>query len=101
MKKEMDNSATRKIKLIARHNQTCTLSDTGRVLHVCDLDNSYIDEIRQMNGRCQKWRGVKRNDGTGVCEVRHGAENLLPQREFTAEQTGNGTLVQTASGSAV
>ena len=84
-----------------RHDQTCTLTDTGRVLHVCDLDNSYIDEIRQMHGRCEKWRGVKRNDGTGVCKVRHGAENILSQRESTAEQTGNGALVQTASGSAV
>ena len=84
-----------------RHNQTCTLSDTGRVLHVCDLDNSYIDNARLAYGRCEKWRGAKQNDGTGVCKVRNGAENLLPKRKSTAEQTGNGALVQTASGSAV
>lgn len=41
-----------------RHNQTCTLSDTGRVLHVCDLDNSYIDNTRLAYGRCEKWRGA-------------------------------------------
>lgn len=61
-----------------RHDQTCTLTDTGRILHICDLDHSYIGNARLTYGRCEKWRGAKQNDGTGVCKVRHGAENILP-----------------------
>jgi len=85
-----------------RHDQTCTLTDTGRILHICELDHSYIGNARLEYGRCENWRGAKkRNDRTGVCEVCNGTKDILPERELTAEQTGDGTLVQTASGSAV